>query len=213
MQDYDETAALKKAIKQSIEDAQQAVVGEEDDELELALKISAARHEHEKIEELRIPLELVAPIKKLRYNFEFELGVKIYLASDDGISYKLRIVHRDDDILLIAKSTLQHMIAEPSQFEARISKLKEERVHIFVDNSNICIGSQCQVKPHSGTDKGRESIVRDASIRLQYPALAGLVEGNRNCLEKLVFGSILAGDSLIWRKWERLGYSVHIAQV
>eukprot|EP01039_Chlorochromonas_danica_P006176 gene6176-6811_t len=163
-----------------------------------------------KQEDLILPAELVVSFKKLRYIYEFELGVKLTTFLDDFGKYILRITHTDEDIVSIAKIQLESIIASPELLTTRLDNLRKERVHVFVDNSNIYLGAQIVFNP---LGRGRESITRNANMRLKCPALAGLVEGCRNCLEKVVFGSQLTGDSTMWKHWKQVGYQIQTSEI
>ncbi|RYG95427.1 hypothetical protein EON65_56000 [archaeon] len=92
------------------------------------------------IEEIPLPAHLVPNFKKLVFNFEMELGIKIYVVFDGATCYKIRVVGYDSDVMAIAKITLEGVVQDPIQLEAKLDSLKSQRVHVFIDYSNIFIG-------------------------------------------------------------------------
>lgn len=90
------------------------------------------------------------------------------------------------------------LLAEP---ELCLSREKDEVVHVFVDNSNICIG--CQFLPN-GT--------RDFSQRLSIQKFAQAVAGVRQVSRQVVVGSKPPRSHAIWQHWENAGYQA-VAQV
>lgn len=163
-----EEDAVKAAIALSMDDAANMKAVQE---LE-AQKVSKEMQ----IEEIPLPANLVPNFKKLVFNFEMELGIKIYVVFDGATCYKIRVVGYDSDVMAIACAFLESVVQEPIQLEAKLDGLKAQRVHVFIDYSNIFIGSQFMVKgvpAATGRGRARESIVKDLSIRLRYPALIG----------------------------------------
>ena len=84
------------------------------------------------------------------------------------------------------------LLAEP---ELRLSREKDEVVHVFVDNSNISIG--CQFLP-DGT--------RDFTQRLSIQKFAQAVAGVRQVSRQVVVGSKPPRGHAIWQHWENAGY-------
>lgn len=157
---------------------------------------------------LDLPSNNALDLKLMRHNLESDLGVRLDFVLVQG-QWKLRVMHSDVDVASIAVMQLREIIAQPTLLHDMLHRLKEERLHIYIDHSNIFLGAQMILDPKA---KGRDSVRRDPSIRLQIPALVGLVEGGRTCVDRLVFGSsTTASNPQLVRAWENLDYTVHLA--
>ena len=128
-------------------------------------------------------------ILSYRYDLQWELGAKLI----DGGSRKLIVSAQDPDVTAIAALKLQEYIADPSTLIAR----REEKIHIFVDNSNIFLGAQYMANS------------RDPFIRIRQDAIAGLVTRGRHAIERHVFGSKPPRNNEIWNKWKKQNFHVH----
>lgn len=155
---------------------------------------------------LRCPPDVFALLKRGKYQFERVHGVKVgFSNSKDCV---VTVHHSDPDIESIALSELQSIIRDSDQFEQQLLTLKSENTHIFVDNSNIFIGSQIV-----GIDKKTKKFIYDHSLRLNHRALDRVVNNERNCQRKFVVGSTEHGDAqtCVWAQlWERVGYKVYL---
>lgn len=146
--------------------------------------------------QLILPENISNTIKENRYNLQWELGVALKLSKTDRI---ITINHNDEAVVAIAESTLNNYIQNPFLLNER----KHEIVHIFVDQSNIFLGSQYV------PGNPEETIWnRNFDIRIIQQAIVGLVQRGRQAAEKQVFGSKPPGNHHIWQEWKKQGFSV-----
>jgi hypothetical protein len=108
------------------------------------------------------------------------------------------------------------MFQNPSFLEKELQLLKEQKLHIFIDLSNIFIASQYistgQEAPSSSSSRRirKEEVVRDIRIRVKIEELDKLISSGRTIHEKMVFGSESALDNAgrMWKKWSCLNYKI-----
>ncbi|CAK9056778.1 unnamed protein product [Durusdinium trenchii] len=108
------------------------------------------------------------------------------------------------EVLLDARNALEnHLISlstrSPADLEEQLAHERQQSVHIFVDNSNICIG--CQLLPTG---------IRDFQQRIYIKGFTGALQGVRTVQRRVVMGSRPSAPS-IWAAWKRAGYEVQTA--
>lgn len=94
------------------------------------------------------------------------------------------------------KRRIEAAIQEPLILRNEIEASKNEKIHVFVDASNIMLSAQCL--------DGE----KDIRIRINVSALAELVIGYRQAESKLVVGSIPGSGNVYWNKWRESRFNV-----
>jgi len=114
------------------------------------------------------------------------------------------ILSGEPENVLSAKYKLETIKRNPFNFVRELREQREKRIHIFIDNSNVSIGSQ--YVPRSD-GKGVE---RDLSIRINTKKVAEVVEMQRNAVSRFVAGSHGNSEGPIkWAQaWKDAGYKV-----
>ncbi len=163
---------------------------------------------------LRCPPDVFALLKRGKFQFEREHGVK--LTFSNATECVVTLHHSDPDVSDIGMSELQSIIRDSDAFEQQLLVLNNEHTHIFVDNSNIFIGAQVV-----GIDKSTRKFIYDHSVRLNHKALHRVVNNERNCQRRFVVGSETPSSSAsaggkqssdnAWSKhWQKAGYKVYL---
>lgn len=158
-------------------------------------------------EELTIPSTLFHVGKKLFVKLGNLYGVKLRFYFRGN---KLVISGTDADIVAIAKFSLAEEYFNSAlevdclgRLNTQLQGLQEERVHIFIDNSNIYLGSRYVSNPTT------RKVECDFSIRIKTHALSNVIIHARSHVEqRIVYGSSPPRNNAIWKKWEEAGYSV-----
>jgi hypothetical protein len=207
----EESDEIAKAIELSIQ--HQALFDELRNDYDLTTESSD-------IEYLSIPTkELSFLLQQCRYNIELKFGVKLEFPFDkngEDFQYQVKITGKDDIIALIAKQAIKEMFQNPSFLEKELQLLKEQKLHIFIDLSNIFIASQYistgqeALSSSSSRRKRKEEVIRDIRIRVKIEELDKLISSGRTIHEKMVFGSESALDNAgrMWKKWSFLNYKI-----
>eukprot|EP00435_Cladocopium_sp_Y103_P036595 s806_g9.t1 len=130
------------------------------------------------------------------------LGVEILVESEQPGASFLRLCGAPD-VLETARSALEnHLISFSStqlpfaEVEQAILRERSQTVHVFVDNSNICIG--CQLLPNG---------FRDFQQRISIRGFTSMVQGVRKLSRRVVMGS-RPSSQRFWAAWKREGYEV-----
>ena len=119
----------------------------------------------------------------------------------------LRITTTNHDALEVAKSVVEEAVGNPTAFAAELASRKNERVHVFVDNSNIFYGAQTEPDPDR---PGRT--VQNRSVRVSCRRTHDLVVQERTAEQRTVFGSVprghaaKVGNASVFKYWQDLGY-------
>ena len=88
---------------------------------------------------------------------------------------------------------------------AQLAAMRVQRIHIFVDNSNIFGGARMVY------NKNANKYVHDPRIRVQADRISRLVTQDRNRVEqRVVFGSTPPRNNVVWKKWEEQKFKVHL---
>eukprot|EP01033_Poteriospumella_lacustris_P000882 gene882-635_t len=210
-----EEAALREVMERSL--AEHRPIHRETSEDERAIQLAMQRSaEEEQERRRRLMLETMTRgtiecpssqtdfVKNNRFFIQRELGVGIRLAESRS---EIAITAQSGSALEIARLELQALLhASDSEYHPlrlKIESLKQENVHVFVDNSNIYLGAQLT----RGADGGPST--RDLSVRLKVSALAGAVVNSRCCRSRIVFGSKPPANNAVWMKWKDAGFRVH----
>lgn len=153
--------------------------------------------------QLILKSDVVDSFTRLLPSFSFEMGVTLSVRRADSLSGDGNAVvvvghpRGDRDIISIAQQELSAFLANPPALTEKLRQLDSERLHVFVDYSNISIGT----KKACGSN---HVLIEDV--------LVSLVEGGRPCLQKLLFGSFSHADERVaMARWEDLTYEVHLA--
>lgn len=138
----------------------------------------------------------------LRRSLGVEILVEPQPASDLRALRALRLCG-PPDVLEHARSALEnHLISFSStqqpfaEVEQSILQERSQTVHVFVDNSNICIG--CQLLPNG---------FRDFQQRISIRGFTSMVQGVRKLSRRVVMGS-RPSSQRFWAAWKREGYEV-----
>lgn len=166
-------------------------------------------------EEIPYPTELSDVLWEGRLHLQQKLGVGVFYRAE---AHTIVLTSRNQDALIIAKQEFEHIIAtSASRLRAELTTLASERVHIFVDNSNIFLGSQLTLSddsPQSNTlackAMSAPSVQRDFAVRLNVKKLSQLVISGRRATQKVIFGSHPPPTHPIWQEWKLLGYNAHV---
>ena len=120
----------------------------------------------------------------------------------DAPSTPVRITGAHDQVE-IAYQRLREIDINRGEFQSRmrIAMSRLGRQHLFVDGSNIFIGSQ---QLEDGT--------RDLNCRLSIPAFSQLVSGSAWCACRHVFGSSPPHNSGIWQAYGKRKFEVTVEQ-
>ena len=133
-----------------------------------------------------------------------ELGVRIRLVRNNTA---LRVEALSPDALDVAIQRLREIMNDPATFEASLQLQKNEKVHIFVDHSNVSMGAQFVPDGQGYT--------RDLSTRVSARRVHDLVNFERTPCQQVCFGSVAQGrpsQSLTFAYWRDQGYKTHIAE-
>lgn len=215
LQQQEEEAALREVMERSL--AEHRPIPRETSEDERAIQLAmqrSAEEEHERRRQLMLetmtrgtiecPSSQTDFVKSNRFFIQRELGVGIRLAESRS---EISITAQSGSALEIARLELQALLhasdSENHPLRLKIESLKQENVHVFVDNSNIYLGAQLT----RGADGGPST--RDLSVRLKVSALAGAVVNSRCCRNRIVFGSKPPANNAVWMKWKDAGFRVH----
>jgi hypothetical protein len=125
-----------------------------------------------------------------------ELGVEIKTQKQYGKIY-LQAQSLDEDVIAVFKSRIENIVLSPGSFQSEIQQIREKKVHIFVDVSNIMIGSK----------KDQKTGEQDFSVRLDCKNLLELVSGMRQPIRTVVVGSTPSKDSVVWDRWRAAGWT------
>lgn len=133
-----------------------------------------------------------------------DLGVKIRLVRGDTA---LRIEALTPEARLVAEHRLREVLADPAIFEAQVQLQKNEKVHIFVDHSNISMGGQ---SVPNGT-----AFTRDLKTRVSAKRIHNFVLYERTACQQVCFGSVAPGrptQHATFAYWRAQGYKTHVAE-
>ena len=101
--------------------------------------------------------------------------------------HTLLLTGKSEGIVNGAQEKIDRVLGNPEPFFHQVKEWTEQKIHVFVDNSNIFLGAQF-LDDAQPTKKNVER-ARDFSVRLKTAALAQLVEGERTVSNRVVFGS------------------------
>eukprot|EP01039_Chlorochromonas_danica_P001446 gene1446-1571_t len=153
--------------------------------------------------QLILRADLVDSFTRILPCFSFEMGVTLSVRRADPLSedgHAVVVVDHpqgDRDIISIAQLELSALLTNPPALTEKLRQLDGERLHVFVDYSNISIGT----KKACGSN---HVLVEDT--------LVSLVECGRPCLQRLLFGSFSHADERVaMARWEDFTYEVHLA--
>eukprot|EP01033_Poteriospumella_lacustris_P003699 gene3698-2638_t len=151
-----------------------------------------------------------------------ELGVGIRV-SEAAAQAEITISAPSAYALAVARVELEALLHDsdesPHPLRVKIEALKREKVHVFVDNSNVYLGAQTTSRgtgtaavdggggggPLSATNNNNP---RDLSVRLKVGALSRAVINSRCCQTRIVFGAKPSASSFVWKKWQEAGFTV-----
>jgi hypothetical protein len=125
-----------------------------------------------------------------------ELGVTIKITRDIGKVF-MEAKSVDFDLIQLFEMRSRQIVADPLGFQREITALGLKKIHVFVDVSNILIGSKRDIVTGEN----------DHAIRLDARNLLELVTGLRTAAKKVVIGSHPSKDSPMWDKWREVGWS------
>jgi hypothetical protein len=134
--------------------------------------------------------------------YQDETGVKITVL---GHADELELEHDDVEVLKQTKSMLERAVSDPAGIQRKLKSYADERVHMFVDQSNLFIGSQ------KVTNASGETAMNNR-VRVSAGEAVKVMADGRDVLEKHVAGSTVSdgSDAAVWQKWRDIGCKVHL---
>ena len=109
--------------------------------------------------------------------------------------HTLLLAGKSEGIVNGAHDKINRLLVNPTPFFHQVKEWTEQKIHVFVDDSNIFLGAR--YLDEGGGQQGKKSGERaqDFSVRVKSSSLAQLVEGERNVCRRVVFGSSSQGRS------------------
>ena len=138
-------------------------------------------------------------------------NLKIMKWLEKEYSLECRLVNRNSQNILevykvssdsvgleIFKHEINRIMENPRVFQDEIALKMSRKIHIFVDVSNILIGTQTQ---HNRS--------RNFITELNISNLVDMVVGLRDATQRVAVGSVHREQSF-WQEWEQLGFTTQI---
>jgi hypothetical protein len=143
-------------------------------------------------------------VKKLALQFQHETGVGVTL---NEYTRELELDQNgcSDEMMREACSIIEQWVDAPVMLREWLASISNERVHIFIDHSNLLNGCQEVVD-----DFGHK--YRDYSVRVRFSALARLLTGGRDVQDRMVIGSSASREDALWRRWQDQGFVTHVQE-
>jgi hypothetical protein len=141
-------------------------------------------------------------LEQARRLYQDETGVRITLLDDVD---HLKLEHDDAEVLQQTQIMLQQDVLDRKRIQDKLKSHEDELAHMFIDQSNVFIGSQKVTRASGVTEM-------DSRMRLNAGDLVKVMARGRDVLEKHVAGSTLndGSDALVWQKWRDCMCRVHL---
>jgi transcription antitermination factor NusA-like protein len=100
----------------------------------------------------------------------------------------------------IFEARMNEILADPDAFSEAMQAIRNRKLHVFVDASNIMISSQIIGNNNE----------RDTSIRIRVDKLIEIVTNGRHIENGVVLGTNPDKTSKYWNRWRDGGFQVHV---